>query len=104
MPRTAQHERPAMRTRDRCRVLIGVHVLDGADRVRATLDALWLRGATPSNVVLLADSPDRETLDALDTLGHIRQTRAAAPVGAAAMFNQLVEDPRADLFVFLESG
>ena len=86
------------------RIAIGVHVHAEPARLRATLAALEAHTAPGFELLLLPDGPDPATRTMLAGLGHLAQSAADRPQGAAACFNRLAGRTTADTLVLLESG
>ena len=86
------------------RVLIGIHVYEDPERLKATLASLREHTPAHAQVVLLPDGPDAPTRAALAALPHVRQFPSERPRGTAAAFNRLAGAGDADIVVLLESG
>ncbi|HEX6463610.1 MAG TPA: glycosyltransferase, partial [Vicinamibacterales bacterium] len=86
------------------RVLIGIHVYEDPERLKATLASIRRHSPANAEIVLLPDGPDAATRAALAAMTHLRQYPSERPRGAAAAFNRLAGAGNEDVVVLIESG
>src|SRR5262249_7874626 len=86
------------------RVLIGIHVYEEPERLKATLASVRQHTPADAQVVLLPDGPNATTSVALAALPHIPQYASDRPRGTAAAFNRLAGAGDEDVVVLIESG
>jgi glycosyltransferase involved in cell wall biosynthesis len=85
-------------------VCVGIHVHSDPARLTETLGHLRANTDAAIDILLLGDGPDPATRAALAQLAVHRQSTTDEPRGAAACFNRLLRESRADVLIFLESG
>ena len=85
-------------------VEIGIHITEDPLRLRTTLAALNALEGRPYELWLLADGPDPMVRVELERWSSLRQSVTVQSLGAAACFNRLLSNGRAEICIFLESG
>jgi ADP-heptose:LPS heptosyltransferase/2-polyprenyl-3-methyl-5-hydroxy-6-metoxy-1,4-benzoquinol methylase len=83
---------------------IGLYVDEGADRIQASIDSLFLHTSRPFRLVLLGDGPDEGTRRVLAGLSQWQQSVTDEPRGPAACFDRLTHLCEAGDYILLESG
>jgi glycosyltransferase involved in cell wall biosynthesis len=86
------------------KISIGIHVMDGPDRLVKTLAALAAHTREPNRLLILGDGSDGPTRAALECLTQVEQSNTEDARGAPACFNRLARASDSDIFVLLENG
>jgi O-antigen biosynthesis protein len=86
------------------RIIIGIYLNEGEERLQQTLSALRANTPEPHDALLLLDGAEAVALGTSLALDGIPQSDNLKIAGAPACFNRLISSLAADVFVFLKSG
>lgn len=86
------------------KISLGIHIPSNPERLDVTLASLEENTTPLLNVVLLVDGADANTQTVLKKFGYLKQITTAVSRGAPYLFNRLLGDSQADLYIFLENG
>jgi glycosyltransferase involved in cell wall biosynthesis len=89
---------------ERPSIAVGVVAYEEPARLRATIESVSRNTTIPHELFLMADGPDRETLEPISQWPASRLSLSAQPKGMASCLNRLVAESDAEIVVLLEAG